>query len=78
MKEKGDASLLFIAINSSRRFGELFLSLSGLIFFFLKTNRPTTVALSSNSCLIIVRQLSDETEMGMGRLFLSEQRYKIL
>ena len=44
----------------------------------LKTIRPTVVTLSSDGCLIIVRQLLDETEMGMGRLFLSEQRYKIL
>lgn len=40
--------------------------------------RPTVVESSSDNCLIIVRQLSDEIETGMGRLILSEQRYKIL
>ena len=44
----------------------------------LRNNRPIPISVSFDSCLIIVRQLSDETETGMGRLILSEQRYKIL
>ena len=65
------AHKIFIFVYSDKQFsslrGIIFVA-KRIIFFFLKTNRPTTVALSSNSCLIIVRQLSDETEMGMGTI----------
>ncbi|ADV43975.1 hypothetical protein Bache_1998 [Bacteroides helcogenes P 36-108] len=36
-----------------------------------------SVALSSDNCITIVRQLLDEKKTDMGRLVLSKQRYKI-
>ncbi len=51
--------------------GDLFPLLSGLMFSLLKTNRPTIVASSSDSCFLFVRQLSDEKKTTMGRLIFS-------
>lgn len=41
------------------------------MLWILKSIRPTTVSLSSDSCLIIVPQLSDESVTDVGRLIFS-------
>ena len=64
---------LFIAINCFCRFEGLFPQLIELIFILLKINRPTTVALSFNSCLIIVRQLLDDNATVVGRLIIGNK-----
>ena len=42
----------------------------------LKTIRPTSVTLSSDGCLIIVRQLLDDNATTVGRIKISKQETK--
>ena len=48
-----------------------------LVFLLLIINRPTVVELSSNNCRTIIRQMSDDNVMVVGRIILRQQISKM-